>query len=124
MISTTSSLDDQLMAMAAHRYCLGRSSYIVGPCHEWIRRRWEEFDAGTRAVMMQDTAEWLAEGVPGRRFEYQDEWYRLFLWMQSHATAAEMESLNAQLGHYEARLGLVGIEYSHKQHAWLKKKDS
>ena len=37
----TGSLNDQLMAMAAVRYCLGRSSYIVGACVEWVRENWE-----------------------------------------------------------------------------------
>ena len=37
VIEITADTNDQLMAMAAHRYCLGRRSYIVGACIEWIQ---------------------------------------------------------------------------------------
>ena len=36
-----------LMAIAAVRYCLGRMSYIVGDCADWLIAEWP--DRGRRA---------------------------------------------------------------------------
>jgi len=45
----------QLMVMAAHRYCLGRRSYIVGACQEWLKAHWDEFERNTQNVIVRDT---------------------------------------------------------------------
>lgn len=58
-------LNDQLMVMAAHRYCLGRRSYIVGACLEWLRATWEHFGRNTRRVMVRDTIEALMDELAG-----------------------------------------------------------
>jgi hypothetical protein len=44
----------QLMAVAAVRYCLGRSSYIVGDCADWLIEVWPELTEGTRACIRRD----------------------------------------------------------------------
>jgi len=58
-------LNDQLMAMAAHGYCLGRRSYIVGACLEWLCETWEQFSLNTRRVMVRDTIEALMDDLAG-----------------------------------------------------------
>jgi hypothetical protein len=58
-------LNDQLMATAAHRYCLGRQSYIVGACLEWLQDTWEQFSRNTQRVMVRDTIEALMDGQAG-----------------------------------------------------------
>lgn len=68
-------INGQLMVIAAHRYCLGRSSYIVGSCIEWIQRWWPEFDDNTRRVIVRDTTEALQDG------ERIPAWKRLAEWM-------------------------------------------
>ncbi len=57
--------DSQLMVMAAHRYCLGRGSYIVGACQSWMRTHWNEFDHNTKQVMVRDTIEALQDEMAG-----------------------------------------------------------
>lgn len=47
--------------MAAHRYCLGRQSYIVGACIEWLKGNWDKFDDSTRNVLVRDTLEALMD---------------------------------------------------------------
>lgn len=32
---------DDLMVLAAFRYCLGRRSYIVGSCVDWLIENWD-----------------------------------------------------------------------------------
>lgn len=44
----------QLMALAAVRYCLGRSSYIVGDCADWLITIWPELSSDTRALIRRD----------------------------------------------------------------------
>jgi len=58
-------LNDQLMAMAAFRYCLGRRSYIVGACLEWLHDTWKQFEPTTKSVMVRDTIEALMDNDAG-----------------------------------------------------------
>lgn len=58
-------LDDQLMVLAAHRYCLGRQSYPVGSCLNWLRETWDQFEANTKFVVLRDTYEGLHHGNAG-----------------------------------------------------------
>ena len=53
-MTVTASSDDQLMCTATHRYCLGRSTYIVGSCLTWLRATRGDFDSNTRNVMYHD----------------------------------------------------------------------
>jgi hypothetical protein len=74
-------IDDQLMAMAAHRYCLGRRSYIVGSCINWIRATWTQFSPQTQFVMLRDTVEGLASNRAGDELIDAPAWADLALWM-------------------------------------------
>lgn len=47
----------QLMVIAAVRYCLGRSSYIVSDCVDWLISQWSEFDHSTKAIVQRDIEE-------------------------------------------------------------------
>lgn len=60
-----SSHDGQLMVTAAHRYCLGRRTYIVGACCEWLRTNWGEFDTNTKNIILRDTIYALMDGDAG-----------------------------------------------------------
>lgn len=44
-----------LMAMAAHRYCMGRATYIVGCCADWLIAEWESLPENVRAIIQRDT---------------------------------------------------------------------
>lgn len=59
----------QLMVMAAHRYCLGRQSYIVPSCIEWLRLWWPKFESNTRKVMIRDTVEALQDRMAGSEYD-------------------------------------------------------
>ena len=45
---------DSLMAVAAFRYCLGRRTYIVSDCVEWLCENWQKFPENVRAVIKRD----------------------------------------------------------------------
>jgi len=47
--------DNQLMVIAAFRYCLGRQSYIVSTCQGWLKRTWPRLDSTTRGIIVRDT---------------------------------------------------------------------
>ncbi len=66
----------QLMVLAAHRYCLGRQSYIVGSCIEWLKQWWVQFDRNTRNVIVRDTIGAIQMGETGSTFD-NHEW-RIF----------------------------------------------
>lgn len=65
LISPIDGMDGQLMVIAAHRYCLGRCSYIVGSCIDWLKLWWEDFEPGTKAVILRDTKEALENDRAG-----------------------------------------------------------
>jgi hypothetical protein len=74
-----SDMNGQLMAMSAHRYCLGRQSYIVGACIEWLRQWWPELNENTRSVILRDTIEALQDDNAGSRYD-SAEWKTFAEW--------------------------------------------
>lgn len=45
---------DELMVMAAFRYCLGSRTYIVGACADWLIDIWPMLSENTRSVIRRD----------------------------------------------------------------------
>lgn len=45
---------DDLMVLAAVRYCLGRMSYIVGDCCEWLPQVWPRLTPNMKTVIARD----------------------------------------------------------------------
>lgn len=48
---------DEIMVIAAFRYCLGRRTYIVSDCCDWLVTNWENFQKFTKDVIRGDL-EW------------------------------------------------------------------
>lgn len=48
---------DDLMAVAAVRYCIGRMSYIVGDCADWLCQQWPNIAPNARTVIERDIRE-------------------------------------------------------------------
>lgn len=48
---------NDLMVTAAFRYCLGRRTYIVGECANWLVQHWNEFRPQTRELIQRELAE-------------------------------------------------------------------
>lgn len=48
---------DDLMAIAAVRYCIGRRTYIVSDCATWLRTVWPTLRESARAVIARDICE-------------------------------------------------------------------
>lgn len=46
-----------LMAIAAFRYCLGRMSYIVGDCADWLIEQWANIGKNAQNVIRRDLEE-------------------------------------------------------------------
>lgn len=69
--------DTQLMVMAAHRYCLGRQSYIVGAAIDWLRKHRKNFERNTIRVIVRDTVEALQDGHAGSQLIDVPGWERL-----------------------------------------------
>ena len=80
----------QLMVMAAHRYCLGRRSYIVGACIEWLRTWWPSFDDGTRSVIVGDTIAALMDHEAGDYGDVRD-WMVFARWAYEQLSPADQQ---------------------------------
>ena len=48
---------DHLMVIAAVRYCIGRMSYIVSDCTDWIIANWNDWPEITRNIIKRDLEE-------------------------------------------------------------------
>lgn len=57
---------DGLMAIAAFRYCLGRQSYIVGDCADWLREQWPSLPRNVQSVIERDLREAFARDDEAR----------------------------------------------------------
>lgn len=44
----------ELMVLAATRYCLGRQSYIVGDCADWLIEQWPNISENMRDLLRRD----------------------------------------------------------------------
>lgn len=71
---------DQIMVMCAHSYCLGRRTYVVGACTEWLRGIWPQLNANTRHVIVRDTVKALLDDLAGAPIDV-DEWARFIRWI-------------------------------------------
>ena len=78
----THSTNDGLMAIAAVRYCLPRSSYITEACCEWVRENWQAMTCNTRDVILRDVREALERGEVGHAMDAR-EWERLVAWIEA-----------------------------------------
>lgn len=64
---------DQMMALAAVRYCVRRQTYIVADCVEWILGHWDSFTENTRAVIERDIEAAFARDDEDRRAKRRGE---------------------------------------------------
>lgn len=48
---------DHLMVIAAFRYCLGRSTYIVGECAAWLIKTWPLLNKQTQIIIQRELEE-------------------------------------------------------------------
>jgi len=49
---------DHMMVIAAVRYSIGRMSYIVSDCVDWIIANWNDWPENTRNIMAQRIKGW------------------------------------------------------------------
>ena len=45
---------DDLMAVCAFRYCLGRMTYIVSDCADWLIEQWPTMPENVKAIIKRD----------------------------------------------------------------------
>ena len=48
---------DDLMAVAAFRYCCGRKTYIVSDCADWLIEQWPNIAERARNIIQRDLDE-------------------------------------------------------------------
>ncbi len=61
------------MVLAAFRYCLGRRSYIVSSCVDWLIQWWDHFHENDRKIILEEIREAIAKGNAGDHCDI-DSW--------------------------------------------------
>ena len=93
----TEGTNDQLMAMAAMRYCLGRRSYIVGACHEWLREVWPQLTTNSQNVILRDIVEALRDDLAGDQLDMVG-WTHTARWMWESMAADQRTWVQGAVG--------------------------
>lgn len=65
-------LNGQLMISAAHRYCLGRQSYIVSSGIEWLTQWWSHCERNTKRCIVRDTIHAIQDDTAGSKYDLAD----------------------------------------------------
>ncbi|MGQ0285804.1 preprotein translocase subunit SecG [Pasteurellaceae bacterium 22721_9_1] len=82
---TISKMELQSLAIQSFRYCLGRMTYVVNDCDEFIRKYWQNFTANTKFLIVRELLTALKDHESGlqeigMRCDY-DVWKNLYDWM-------------------------------------------
>ena len=94
------SSNDRLMVMAAVRYCLGRQSYIVSSCIEFLNGAWDkELSDKDHLVIMRDIVEFLQDD-PRKSFDY-EYWNLFFKQRFPKMNLNDQEFIKQQVAHRE-----------------------
>ena len=88
---------DQLMALAAFRYCLGRQSYIVGTCIHWLRATWPQLTTKTKHVVVRDIAAALMHDRAGHVTIDVQDWLDLGRQLFAEMSADEQQSVRTSV---------------------------
>lgn len=71
-----------LMVLAAFRYCLGRRTYIVSSCVDWLIQYWSEIDENTKKIITEEVYDALVDKNAGDSCDVED-WERLMKFTHS-----------------------------------------
>jgi len=76
--------DDQLMALSAFDYCLGRMTYMVTVCTEWVKQYWAQIEPKGRTYIVRQ----IQQAKKNNRLatiDYND-WQDLLEWIDGQET--------------------------------------
>jgi len=60
---------DEIMVISAFRYCVGRQTYVVPACADWLIDNWPMLGANTKAVIQLDLEKEFEKDDEARRRE-------------------------------------------------------
>ncbi len=64
------------MVTAAFRYCLGRTTYIVPACVDWLLNLWKHLSPTTQKLIRKEIREAIARKAAGWDMD-EEQWTRL-----------------------------------------------
>ena len=98
----------QLMVTAAHRYCLGRQTYIVSSAVEWLWENRKYFKTNTISVLVRDTIEAIRFNRAGDKDIDLPQWKKLVFGLIGEMSDDEkkklLESLALRYTEFDAEL--------------------
>lgn len=90
--------NDQLMAMSAVAYCIGRRSYMVQVADEWVRENFEQLDRNAKRVILRDIIRALVQYTAGSRTD-EPVWASLARWMAERMVSEDLEISKAAVAY-------------------------
>ncbi len=90
--------DTQIMILAAVRYCLGRQSYIVGICQDWLTINWKEVEDSNKQLIIRDIIEALMNDAAGSKYDYKS--WQIFAYKHyEKLSISRQDSIQASLAY-------------------------
>ena len=74
-----SSVNGQIMIMGAHRYALGKRTYVVSSTIEWLKENWDIVSDNSRFTILRDTAQFILDNS-GSEHSYVKPWRTFLSW--------------------------------------------
>jgi uncharacterized protein YbdZ (MbtH family) len=104
-------LNNELMIMAAHRYCLGRQSYIVSSCIDWLNAHWSKFSDKSQILLLRDTLLALMDRLAGSETVDAPLWKEFCEQHWGELTPVNQENIISMLSHRNVSWPLsTGVE--------------
>jgi hypothetical protein len=91
-------INGQLMVMAAHGYCLGRQTYIVGAAIDWLWQHREHFEDQVKSIIVRDTVIALMDGHAGADPDAKD-WKDFAIKMYKEMSPEQQDTLRQSLAY-------------------------
>lgn len=66
------------LVLCAFRYCLGRRTYIVSTCVDFLLANWDQLDNNTKTLILGETVDALDKGNAGDQCDI-DCWNKLVM---------------------------------------------
>ena len=86
------SVDGQIMIMGAHRYALGRRTYVVSSMISWLQKNWEYVNDNSRFTIFRDTAREVMQSAEGNSNILMRDWVDFLKWMLENDSKLETQT--------------------------------
>lgn len=95
----TQGTNDQFMALAGIRYCLGRMTYAADIGQEWLKEHWSQLNTNTQGTIVRDLVMALMDGEAGSPTIDAPRWREVAQWAWDTLSAEKRAWVSGAVAH-------------------------